>query len=471
MDLKKKLNKIENVDVIFLSCFDHNEGKNNHGLFQMFEFFKQNVDTKALYVSTMQSIYKNDVDVFDISHLGQGLRLAQQINSTFASFAKDSESLWLNKFSNREEFATHAANVLIEELPEHKFIALSDKVDVDLLVLEKILKHFKSKVIILSAASNTWTGYCSYPDEFNCDKYKTEEGCCHPCPAIRNKSEIIARNKVDDDFVKDAFSDTREFVERNRDSVLLNVGSSYSLKEAEESYLFKDVEKCLIPLKNWYTVDDFETLWSTKKENKSKFLENLKNNNKNFHTDKIKFIVMWSAHDIALKRKGIDYYINSLRILKYLLKFNRFEEVLMIFTCKMGDETAAKTISELGIPVVFTNHISRQNYDFLISASDIYCSTTVSDAGPRTTLEAASAGTPVISFDNCNASDLINENNGALVPTYDVKKFAEEMYRFANYSESERKQISKNLYDDYNRVFETKALVDKWETFLKKHEV
>lgn len=471
MDLKKKLNKIENVDVIFLSCFDHNEGTNNHGLFQMFEFFKQNVDTKALFLSTMQGIYKNDIDVFDIGHLGESLKLAHQINSTFASFVKDSPHLWMNKFSNKEEFATYASKILIQNLPNHKFIALSDKVDIDLLVLEKVLKHFKSKVIILSAASNTWTGYCSYPDEFNCDKYKTKQGCCSPCPAINNKSEIVARNKVDNDFVKTAFNDTRDFVNRNKGSVLLNVGSSYSLQEANESFLFKDVEKCLITLKNSYLPDSFEDLWAIKKENRNKLLNNLQKNNNKDLTKNVKFIVMWSAHDIVIKRKGIDYFINSLMILKYFLKFQRLQEVLLIISCKLSDDKAVESLKELGFPIIFTNHIDKKNYDFLLSSSDVYCSTTLSDAGPRTIFESAGVGTPVISFDKCIASDLINDNNGALIPTYDVKKMAEEMYRFANYSDDERKEISKNLYDDYNSLMDTNRLKSKWETFLKNHAI
>ena len=465
-DLKNK-----KIDVIFFSCFDHNEGKNNHGLFQMFEFFKQHVDSKSLFVSSMQGIYKNNKDVYDISNLGENLKLAHQINSTFAMLAKHSPDLWINKFVNRQEYINHASEVLIKNLPEHKFIALADKVDIDLFVLEKVLKHFNSKVIILSAASNTWTGYCSYPDEFNCDKYKTENGCGYPCPAIKNHSEIVARNNVNDEFVAKSFDDTREFIERNKDSVLLNVGSTFSLKEANQSFLFKDIEKCLIPLKNSYADETFEVLWNKKRENRKQFLETLKNNNPNLATEKIKFIAMWSAHDIGLKRKGIDYYINSLRILKYFLKFYRFEEVLLIFSCGLGEKESVKILSEIGMPVVFTGHIEKEKYNFLLSSSDVYCSTTLSDAGPRTTFESAALATPIISFDKCNASDLINKNNGALIDTYDVKAFAEEMYRFANYKDDDKKKISENLYNDYNSLLETKKLADNWKKFLKKHEV
>jgi glycosyltransferase involved in cell wall biosynthesis len=88
-----------------------------------------------------------------------------------------------------------------------------------------------------------------------------------------------------------------------------------------------------------------------------------------------------------------------------------------------------------------------------------------------TTYESAALATPVISFDKCNASDFVNENNGALVDTYDVKKFAEEMYRFANYDANERKSASLNMHATYENLMDTKCLINRWEEFFARHGV
>ena len=61
----KKLKDLENIDVIFFSAFDHNEGKNNHGLFQMFDFFRSNLKIKSVFVNTLESLYRNDIDIFN----------------------------------------------------------------------------------------------------------------------------------------------------------------------------------------------------------------------------------------------------------------------------------------------------------------------------------------------------------------------------------------------------------------------
>ncbi len=148
---------VKDVDVIFLSCHDHNEGTNNHGLFQMHEFFKKNVKVKSVFASTLGSMYENNTDIFDISHLGEGLKLAQQITPSLSKPLKNHPQSWLSM--EKEDYVDFASKVFIENLPNHKFIAIADRGEIDLLVLEAVMKHFKSKLIILSAVNNTWTGF------------------------------------------------------------------------------------------------------------------------------------------------------------------------------------------------------------------------------------------------------------------------------------------------------------------------
>ena len=463
---KQPLKSLEDVDVVFFSAFDHNEGKNNHGLFQMFDFFRNNLKISSIFVNTLESLYENNVDIFNINHLGEEIPLFHQINYDFMHHKPEHPQLWLNKFGGmkegRQDYSQYAANVLIRNLPPHKFIAICDKGEIDLPVLELVLKHFNSKVIILSAVNNTWTGFCSYPDEYNCGKFKTEEGCCGPCPALpKQKTE---------DFLASSYQATRNFVENNRDLVVLNVGNRFSFQEAGESFIFKEVEKVLIPLKNVFSHDNFEELWEAKKLYRDNLLNNIKSQG-SLDTKNVKFIAMWSAHNINIKRKGVEYFITSLMILKYLLKVDRFDEILIVICAQIGDNKLALRLKNLDIPVVFTGHVDKETYNSILAASDVYCSTTLSDAGPRTNYESAALATPVISFDKCNASDFVNESNGALVDTYDVKKFAEEMYRFANYNATERKSASLNMYATYENLMDTKCLINRWEEFFARHGV
>ena len=104
----------------------------------------------------------------------------------------------------------------------------------------------------------------------------------------------------------------------------------------------------------------------------------------------------------------------------------------------------------------------------ILKSSDVYCNTSFEEAGPRTTYESAASGTPVISFDRCNALDFVNDSNGALIDTYDAKMMAEKIYEIYKLSAEERKSVSKNAYETYKNLMDTAKLVEKWEHFFSE---
>ena len=142
---------------------------------------------------------------------------------------------------------------------------------------------------------------------------------------------------------------------------------------------------------------------------------------------------------------------------------------MIIIAGAVSDEAVVNSIQSLGVPIAFTGRIDSDDFNSIMAASDVFCSTTLSDAGPRTTYESAAAGTPIISFDRSNAADFVNENNGALIETYDVKSFAQAMYKFLNYNHDEKKQASNNVFDDYEEHMNTKKLISKWQDFFDNH--
>ena len=177
---------------------------------------------------------------------------------------------------------------------------------------------------------------------------------------------------------------------------------------------------------------------------------------------------MWSAYQIDGPRKGMKYFITILEILKYLLKDNNPKGVVLVI-CARPDTKYTSILKELNISNVI-GFLDRDAYNSALAASDIYCSTTIADAGPRTTYESAAMATPVISFDNCNASDFVTDKNGALIDTYDVKKFAEEIKRFMEFSPEQKKETSLNMYEVYKEKMDSKKLAQKWQDFFEECE-
>jgi glycosyltransferase involved in cell wall biosynthesis len=470
-----KLRKLENIDVIFISARDHVEQRDNHGLYEMFKFFEDNLSVKSVYTTTEHSMFKNSkYNVFDISSAGgenpaapsdapvKYIPLALQINEKLQS--KELEErykfgpyLW-DRIYSKEDYYKRAAEAFIEIFPPHKFIAIADKSEVNLNILNIIMEHFGSKLIILSAVNDTWTGYCSYPNFYNCDKYKTDSGCDSECPAIKQNSEKHDIN------VRENYLLTKRFIDKNKDSLYLNVGNSYCLEQASQSSLFKDVNKFMIPLKNVTEPDTFDILWDMKTKAKTQLIQNMNSNSPNVSIPNKSMLVMWSAMNLSDPRKGLYYFLNSIQILKNLTKNNFLSDFVFIFAGN-PDGKSKFLLEELNIKYV-AESMQRDIYMSMLSSSDVYCNTSVEEAGPRTTYEAAAVGTPVISFDRCNAVDFVNSENGALIDTFDAKTMAEKIYDIYMLNEETKKQKSRSIYETYKSLMDTQELTDRWEKFF-----
>ena len=439
----------ENVDVLFCDTFDHNEGKPNHGLFQMFQFFKHSVGKKSIYVNTLESLYENNIDIFNINRF---------VDSNCTNV------FHLTKFNTerhlREEEVKTLSDLLISVLPNHKILAICDLSLFELPVLEKVIDHFKSKLLVISAVNNTWTGFCSYPEEYKCENFKNINGCTSFCPAKSSSTK-------EQESVRIKYTKIEQFIDNNKFRVFLNLGNKYSHKEANESQLFKKVKKVVIPLKNEFPNDTFEQIWSKKHSQRHLTLMKLKNN-KNFNIDKIKFIMMWSAYSLNIKRKGFENFIDIMRIFKEKNALNDLSDILLIVCGRYSNTGYIKEMKKLGLQIAPTGLIDKSIYNVLLSASDAYCNTTISDAGPRTTYESAAMATPIISFDNCNALDFVNEENGSLIQTYDQIGFANAIEKFMNLKQEEKKQKSKNIFSDYKNLMNSKKLANKWKLFLNE---
>ena len=84
------------------------------------------------------------------------------------------------------------------------------------------------------------------------------------------------------------------------------------------------------------------------------------------------------------------------------------------------------------------------------------------EAFGRTILEAQAMGRPVIAFNHGGSVELIKENkNGILSPTFNIKKFAENISRLLSLSLAERKKISEESVRRVNKKYLTSMMCKK----------
>lgn len=450
--MKNNPKNIKDVDIIFLSGCDHYGKTDNHGLYQMFKFFKNNIDKRCIYLNTSNSMFSNNIDCFNISDAFSYVTLEQCLNRKVMDpnlsnhpirfFSEDQNELYINMVSN----------TLIKHLPSHKLLILGDKFDLDQIFLHHIMKHFSSKVLYVSMVNNLWTGFCSYPADYNCNKFEKNSFCDNSCPALLARNQRI-------EFSYDIFEQSEKFFNKNKESVFINIGNSYVLEEANSSHLCSDIEKVIIPLKTVpLQCETHEELLKFKNSSREEY---------NASISKSSTLFMWSCYNISNERKGFDFFVKSIQKLKEISTAGQFDNIFIFISCLTNNEKIEK-LKQTGVKFKTTGLLGRKEYTKILASCDAYCSTSTSDAGPRTTYESAAVGTPIISFDKCNAVDFVNEENGALVETCNTDKFAEAMLKIILLNEEEKKNYSNNIFNSYKNLMDDDILAEKWNNFLNK---
>lgn len=474
--MKKRYN------TIFISGTNHYDGTPNHGLWQMFLYFKNVLKDNCAYFCTQNQKY-NDEDSYDISYLGGKIPLYNQISLKLFNMNNPNTwedfKIWNNYFIQDLPNTQNVDNIL-NALPEHNNIILGDKYDINEIVLSSILKRFKSKLILVTMVHDAHTGWCSYPTEHNCEKYKSEIGCVNCPETIKNIWEGIDRGESIDLSAYDkntlhgflirphmSFSIHKAFLENNIDNVILNAGSSYSLNQAAESYLYRNVKKELIPLKtvNKYS-ENLGYLLAKKKMIKQKILNNTLSkafSEKEFSQNTN--ICLWSAFDPLSPRKGMKYFIDSLWILSEDEEFDVSNTVFVIAGVADKMKKVAQLLPEK-VKVVCVGLLDRETLTNVILGSDLYCSTTIEDAGPRTIGEAVACGTPVVSFDRCIATDLVSDKNGKIVKTYDTMAYAHAIKDLLSMDQKQRDKMSEECLESFDCFYDDEKIVKKWKEVL-----
>tara|TARA_R110002012_G_scaffold118211_1_gene266361 strand:+ start:3617 stop:4882 length:1266 start_codon:yes stop_codon:yes gene_type:complete len=420
VDLKDK-----EYDILVITADDHYEGLDAHGTVQVYKYLKNKLKANCALICTRSRMLHYIEDSYAIRDFG--------------------------------------------DLPKHKKIFVSDYLDLPFDVAKSLIEENDSKLYYCGMVHNMYTAGCAYPQEMNCDKYQYQEGC-YNCkwvttlnrrnnqPYGTGQGSVLSKWKVIEDF----FGNNKY----KKNIFYLGV-SSFSVNQAKKSFLFKDIKTFLTPLVNTNPcVESTDLLLEYREQQNKMLLNNLEKQNEDFK--KIDKICVWSAKDPRNERKGFDLFVDILYQLKNkYMTSKQLEKTL--FVC-MGDVEGYKQYLPAlpqGIKVVLTGLLNEEQLNHVLSASSVYCCTTLEDAGPRTVGEAAANGCPTISYDTCVALDLVNDKSGKILECGDIDGYAKFVHKIIKMKKTAHDKMCLEAFKCYNEYYSDDNTIAKWKEAME----
>lgn len=254
------------------------------------------------------------------------------------------------------------------------------------------------------------TGGCHY--NFECKNFQSD---CEKCPALSYFFKEIAKKNLKEKKLSYYDLDLTFLIPNNH------------IKECiKKSPIFNKFKHKII---NFYLSLDIE-----------KYSPNIEKYSQIFAKKNVKKI--FSLRSSLNPRKGQKYFIESLEYLKKIEP--DFINKLQINV--IGDSSIVNYLKEKKILFNFYRNINTE--EKLISfyqESDFFINQSIQDNGPTMVSESLCCGTPVISFDNGSAKDLIINNlNGFLVKTKSSVHLAETIKHCLTLNLHNMKVLKKN---------------------------
>ena len=140
-----------------------------------------------------------------------------------------------------------------------------------------------------------------------------------------------------------------------------------------------------------------------------------------------------------------------------------------LFVC-MGDVEGYKHYLPAlpqGIKFVLTGLLNEEQLNHVLSASSVYCCTTLEDAGPRTVGEAAANGCPTVSYDTCVALDLVNEKSGKILKCGDVDDYAKFVHQIIKMKKTRHDKMCLEAFKCYNDYYSDENTINKWKEAME----
>jgi glycosyltransferase involved in cell wall biosynthesis len=374
---------------------------------------------------------------------------------------------------------------VVKRLPKHKAVvygfrnfACADNEK----FLNMLVGHHDSKIMYYAMQHEFHTGGCIFPDWHGCDKYQYEDGC-YNCAyqAKKNIQEVYDKGKSLNKIIEQPYSfgmqtqqlmfnNMKKVVKKHKKRIRYLVSSSFTKKQAKKSFLFNDIDTRLAVLKIKDTNKDInkEDISKIKMAYKQELIRTLSGLEQYFDSNNIdkkdaKF-VLWCSMSARSERKGIKEYIDICNIVSRKASPSELAKTIFVFSCNELEEYWGALPSNM--ISIYTGALKSKDLESIYNASDVYCCTTLEDAGPRTIGESLSHGTPVISFDKCIASDIINEKNGKIVKTSDTRKFADYLLEHIR---KDKKQLENEFYESkksFNEFYDEEKISKQWKEAL-----
>lgn len=281
------------------------------------------------------------------------------------------------------------------------------------------------------------TGGCHYA--WDCEGYKKN---CGNCPGLfsANPFDITYKN----------LNYKKDFIDRTNIQVI--AGSEWQYRQAKESMLFKDkiIHKILI------SVDPAVFKPVDKPEIKTKL---------GIPTDKK--VIFFGALGLNSARKGMKYLLESLTILKELIKSDaEIGDKIFLLTAGYGFEKIKDYL-----PFEFKNLGLLDNTYGIASCyetADIFVCPSIEDSGPTMINQSLMCGTPVVSFEMGVAIDLvITGKTGYLAKIKDSRDLAQGIYNILALDSNKFNKLSENCRELALKLYSPEIQIDKFEDVIR----
>lgn len=147
-----------------------------------------------------------------------------------------------------------------------------------------------------------------------------------------------------------------------------------------------------------------------------------------------KKIVLYAAADLKDKRKGVEYFLDSLKYIN--------TKDCMVLT--LGKETTDRRLQDTGIEIKQMGFFQSENkISDIYNIADVYCITSLDDNFPTTVLEAMACGIPVVGFRVGGIPEQVTDDCGIMVEPKDTKSLGRALNELLKNDEL-RNELGKN---------------------------
>ena len=344
------------------------------------------------------------------------------------------------KYSYYDFYATinrFTSKQLIRRIPHHpdKIVLLSNDNFVNYKNIYELSSHYNRPVFILMMDMAPITGGCHYA--WDCDGYIKG---CGTCPGLNSNNK--------NDFSSFFFNYKQKYI--NNTNIILITASEWQYLQGLRSLLYR--EKKIAKILSSFDENIFCKI--PKNSIRHKYSIPLK-----------KKVIFFGAYYFNEERKGMQYLVKALSILKNQYKIN---DIHLLIAGDGIEEILKK--EELSFQYTLMGVLPYKEMHVPYQISDVFLCPSIEDSGPTMINQSILCGTPVVSFNMGVALDLvINYKTGYRAKLKDALDMAFGLYWLLSLSDFEYSKISSNCMRLGREKCSHKVNIESWTNILKDH--